>query len=633
MTTASKAKRAKVRKRANVPTSGKSPATKSTGAGKRSLVNGAVQATKRVGKARVAASKATKRVGKATAAKSAVTKAAKRVGKARENVGKARVAASKATKRVGTARENVGKARERVGKARVAKTAATKGTKRVGKARVAKATVAKATKRVAKVAKRGAGGKQSLRQTAKPAQVRGGEQVRKGTKTTSSPAAQPVAKSVGKGVGKGRSRVADTSKLRGERAGKGAQPAAKAERRRPQQLEFGFDNERSELAVLQKQHRGLLLQIAKKRALITVSKQASEELMRELTERVLPYREALFEITREVCDLRERLLESSGLPQLQLEKMRWVLDRLIAPLPVEEVMTQDLEHSMEEDVHREATDDDAVSDDAAVSNDDAVHGRTPQTDSETRQAQAATVGGQREAFRRSQRSQSKPVSNEADSQPASTGASSRTEAEANAVSGATSERVFGARDAAPSESAERDAQSSAKPTGDQSGALRTLFRKLAITYHPDRVQDEAEKAARTKIMKELTSAFESADLARLVELERTLAARTTTPSAPRETPERQKQQLVQANEELKRQLKDLASQLSQIKDDCPFTLDLRLRDPAQPARDELDQLVLNRHMEVERAAKTREFVAMFAAGRMRFSEFVEGPRHLRPLRD
>ena len=59
------------------------------------------------------------------------------------------------------------------------------------------------------------------------------------------------------------------------------------------------------------------------------------------------------------------------------------------------------------------------------------------------------------------------------------------------------------------------------------------------------------KAARTKIMKDLTQAFETADLARLVELERTLAAKVTEPETVRETPERQARQLTQANLELK----------------------------------------------------------------------------------
>jgi hypothetical protein len=185
--------------------------------------------------------------------------------------------------------------------------------------------------------------------------------------------------------------------------------------------------------------------------------------------------------------------------------------------------------------------------------------------------------------------------------------------------------------AAASETAQREAPSAAKPTGDQSGALRTLFKKLAIAYHPDRVQDDTVKAARTKIMKDLTQAFETADLARLVELERTLAAKVTEPETSRETPERQTRQLTQANLELKQQLKDLRAQLRRIKEDCPFTLDLRLRDPARLARDELDQLVLDRHMAVERAAKTREFVAMFAAGRMKVSDFLKGPSHMRRL--
>lgn len=352
-----------------------------------------------------------------------------------------------------------------------------------------------------------------------------------------------------------------------------------------EQLKFGFSDERSELAVLQKQNRRLLLRIAKRRALITVSKQAVEELMRELSERVVPYRDELFDITREVCDLRERLLESSGLPASQLERVRWALNQMVARLPVEEAESDDHERTTEgpgDDQHEPA----------------------PPAESKHASERAAS---ERPA-ERSETAQSASPENE------------------------TAE--FLPRGGAPArETYQREAATATKPTGDQSGALRSLFKKLAIAYHPDRVRDETAKAARTKIMKDLTGAFESGDLARLVELERTLAVKSAAPDEPRETPERHVQRLAQANLELTRQLKELKDQLKRIKEDCPFTLDLRLRDPARLGRDELDQMVLERHMEVERAAKIREFIAMFAAGRMKVSDFLKGPTHLRRMNE
>lgn len=369
-----------------------------------------------------------------------------------------------------------------------------------------------------------------------------------------------------------------------ERSGR---PAARGESHPAQQLKFGFKDERSEVAVLQKENRHLLLQIAKRRALITVSKQAVEELMRELSERVIPYREELFSITRELGDLRDMLLDSSGLSTSQLEKVRWALHQMLATLPLEEA-----EEAEKVDVPTTA------------------QARSGATERGAEATSTGAAGATAEPAHRAN------VASEAKAGPTPSD------------SGAAVEYEFAPRSSVSAESTSREAPSAAKPVGDQSGALRTLFKKLAITHHPDRVQDEAVKAARTKIMKELTLAFESGDLARLLELERTLAARANNTEV-RETPEVQVQKLTQSNQALRAQLRELEGELNRLKDDCPFTLDMRSRDPARLARDELDQLVLDRHLEVERAAKTRDFVALFAAGRMKLADFLKGPPHLR----
>lgn len=61
------------------------------------------------------------------------------------------------------------------------------------------------------------------------------------------------------------------------------------------------------------------------------------------------------------------------------------------------------------------------------------------------------------------------------------------------------------------------------PRGDDS--LRGLFRRLAETLHPDKVQDPDIKVARTEVMKQVTVAYREGDLARLLELERTWMTR------------------------------------------------------------------------------------------------------------
>lgn len=65
-----------------------------------------------------------------------------------------------------------------------------------------------------------------------------------------------------------------------------------------------------------------------------------------------------------------------------------------------------------------------------------------------------------------------------------------------------------------------DVASAERPRESQHGGLRSLFRRLVEAFHPDKVQDEREKAHRTEVMKDITAAYRRGDLARLLELER-----------------------------------------------------------------------------------------------------------------
>lgn len=59
-----------------------------------------------------------------------------------------------------------------------------------------------------------------------------------------------------------------------------------------------------------------------------------------------------------------------------------------------------------------------------------------------------------------------------------------------------------------------------RPSHPGASSLRSLFHRLAEALHPDKVQDEHEKAERTDVMKELTQAYQAGDLAQLLDLER-----------------------------------------------------------------------------------------------------------------
>lgn len=107
--------------------------------------------------------------------------------------------------------------------------------------------------------------------------------------------------------------------------------------------------------------------------------------------------------------------------------------------------------------------------------------------------------------------------------------------------------------------------SAEKPT-DQGQLLRATFRRLAIALHPDRTTDPEEKAARTETMKEITRAFERADIARLVEFERTLLVKLQ--GNEESDTARHIELLEEGNRELRRQLRTLTEETKKSRDNA-----------------------------------------------------------------
>ena len=98
--------------------------------------------------------------------------------------------------------------------------------------------------------------------------------------------------------------------------------------------------------------------------------------------------------------------------------------------------------------------------------------------------------------------------------------------------------------------------SARRPQEGDRGAIRGLFRRLAEALHPDRVQDEQDKATSTEVMKQIAVAYHAGDFARLVEIERTWAA-SGAPLATDDEGElgRRLATMERANEELRKQLR------------------------------------------------------------------------------
>jgi hypothetical protein len=126
----------------------------------------------------------------------------------------------------------------------------------------------------------------------------------------------------------------------------------------------------------------------------------------------------------------------------------------------------------------------------------------------------------------------------------------------------------------------------------------------------------------TAVMKEVTRAYELGDLARLVELERSWLAAPGS-SEPERDLERSTQQLLQANQELRHQLRALNAELKALRDSVP-------QPPGRGARgrsNELssDWLLGESERELAELQSLRDFACAFLNDDVSLSEFLLGP--------
>ena len=194
---------------------------------------------------------------------------------------------------------------------------------------------------------------------------------------------------------------------------------------------------------------------------------------------------------------------------------------------------------------------------------------------------------------------------------------------------------------------------SARRPGDEpkNQTLRGLFRDLASALHPDKVFDEAEKARRTELMKEISRAYEDRDLARLLELKRrwtqdgeaigavAAGASLTGRDAADET-QRRCANLVRMNAALRLQLQALNRQMKELRRSPPGQM---LKDarrstarrgagkggPDTAADDPIAALIAGAHAERARTQDLRDFVLAYRDGTITLHEFLRGPPSLR----
>lgn len=165
-------------------------------------------------------------------------------------------------------------------------------------------------------------------------------------------------------------------------------------------------------------------------------------------------------------------------------------------------------------------------------------------------------------------------------------------------------------------------------------SLRDLYRRLAGAIHPDKVQDEDEKARRTEAMKEVTRAYGDGDLARLLEIERNWRTSDDVPArTDAQGIEERCAGLEQINRELRAQLAALDGELRQIRRSPRGRMASDLKRSRQHGGDSLADLTEEARGDLARLREIRDFVYAFRDGQISLARFLAGPEEHEPHDD
>jgi len=160
-------------------------------------------------------------------------------------------------------------------------------------------------------------------------------------------------------------------------------------------------------------------------------------------------------------------------------------------------------------------------------------------------------------------------------------------------------------------------------------SVRGLFRDLATSLHPDKVHDEAEKASRTEVMKEISRAYEEGDLARLLDLKRLWMTRGDLVNGIDDLDHRCTK-LEHMNTALRGQLDNLIAAVKELRRSPPAQMlkDLE-RSLGRSGKDPVTAMLAGAQEELECTRELRDFVVSFRDGKITVDEFTRGPPSMR----
>jgi hypothetical protein len=168
-----------------------------------------------------------------------------------------------------------------------------------------------------------------------------------------------------------------------------------------------------------------------------------------------------------------------------------------------------------------------------------------------------------------------------------------------------------------------------KPDRDELKKIRKLFLRLADSFHPDKVTDEAEKEYRTEIMKEINLAYQDGDLARLLAIEKQQELGAIIDRDSSNDLTRHCAKVEAENTYLKDQLETFKQQLKLTKKTQQGEMTAAFKKISKYGGDPIGEALREVETQISIIEEMHQFVADFRDRRITIKEFLRGPEFLR----
>jgi predicted nucleic acid-binding Zn-ribbon protein len=167
-----------------------------------------------------------------------------------------------------------------------------------------------------------------------------------------------------------------------------------------------------------------------------------------------------------------------------------------------------------------------------------------------------------------------------------------------------------------------------QPDRDELKKIRQLYLRLAETFHPDKVADEADREYCTEVMKEINEAYQSGDLAKLLAIEKQQELGEIINRDSADDVTRRCAKVEAENAFLKNQLTSLKQELRLTKKTDQGAMTTEFKRMQKYGIDPIEAALSEVEAQIGIIEQVQKFVSDFRDRRITIKDFLKGPAQI-----